>query len=129
MSEFLMNGNGTINHDSGSTISGGIFTIISVPSFKVKGGGAGFYFGDLLYTFAGGNAAGFAPGSVLTVAPQSIKPTSKKVKIEGSAPVREGDGGTMAAIGTVVPPAIPPTAPISGPVIVDSAGQYKVIGE
>lgn len=118
----------TIAHDSGSPISGGTFSITSVPSLKVKAEGNGVYKTPLLYTFAGGNAAGFVPGSVLTTAPQSISATAQKCKAENLPVMRIDDSGVMNAIGTLPPPA-GGTAPIAGPVIIDDAGQVKAKGE
>ena len=120
--EPIMNEDGAIDHGAGSSISGGVFVITSAPSTKVKALGKGIYKGNLLYTFSGGDAAGFDPGSVATLVPQTISPTAVQVKSEGSLVIRLGDSGTMAAQGTV---GGAPT-PISGPVEVSDAGQNKV---
>jgi hypothetical protein len=79
----------------------------------------------LLYTFAGGNASGFDPGSVATTAPQTINPSAIKGKNNGQLVIREKDFGTMSAQGTV---SGTPTA-IAGPVEVAVAGQTKVKAE
>jgi hypothetical protein len=114
----------TIDHDTGSVISGGVFTIITPPSQKVDADGKAAYFGDLQYSFAAGDADGFTPGTVATVAPQTIPATSVKVAGDGLAVVRLGDSGTMAAQGT--PEGGGPPAPVSGPVVVADAAQDKV---
>lgn len=113
---------GSIDHGATSLISGGVFVITSQPSVKVKAGGSGMYRGPLQYTFAGGNADGFDPGTVTTAVPQVINPTAVKTKADGLAVVRLGDAGVMAATGTV---SGTPTA-VAGPVEVVDAGQDKV---
>jgi hypothetical protein len=117
-----MNANGAIGHAIGSLVSGGTFTIVSAPSIKNRADGGGIYRGPLQYTFAGGNASGFDPGSVATTVPQVIQPTAVKARADGQAVVRLGDSGVMAATGTV---SGTPTA-ISGQVEVSDAGQDKV---
>lgn len=118
----VMSANGAIGHVSGSLVSGGVFTITSQPSTSVRADGAGAYRGPLFYTFAGGDADGFDPGSVATVVPQQIAPTAVKARVESLAPIRLGDSGQMAAVGTVSGT----SAPIVGLVEVADAGQDKV---
>lgn len=118
----VMNGNGTLGHAAGSLVSGGVFTITSVPSLKVRADGKGIYRGPLQYTFSGGNASGFDSGSVATTVPQAIQPTAIKARADGLAVIRLGDSGQMAAIGTV---SGTPTA-IIGLVKISDAGQGVV---
>jgi hypothetical protein len=118
----VMNLDGAIDHSDGSPISGGIFTIISQSSVKVKALGKGVYRGPLQYSFAGGDADGFDPGSVLTAAPQIINPTAVKTKADFLEVIRLGDFGVMTATGSV---SGTPT-PIAGQVEVVDAGQDKV---
>ena len=126
--KFIMNKNGTIAHDTGSAISGGSFSISSAESTNVKAGGEGVHKTPLLYTFSGGNASGFVPGSVQTTAPQTITATAQKVKADGALVMRVDDSGTMNCIGTIPPPT-GGTAPVSGPVKIDDAGQDKAKGQ
>lgn len=118
----VMNANGALGHAVGSLVSGGVFTVVSAPSVKNRAVGAGVYRGPLQYTFAGGNASGFDPGSVATTAPQTIQPTAVKTRADGLEVIRLGDSGVMAATGTV---SGTPT-PITGNVEVADAGQDKV---
>lgn len=122
--EKIANEDLTLDHGSGSPISGGSFTVTSTPSAKNKAGGKGIYTDPLLYTFAGGDGAGAVNGSVASVGPQSIAATAAKSKGDGALVMREGDSGTMAAIGTNSAPP-PPTLPFSGPVEIAAAGQDK----
>ncbi|MHC4620360.1 MAG: hypothetical protein ACYTEQ_21635 [Planctomycetota bacterium] len=121
MSELVMTEAGAIGHGAGSTITGGVFTITSVPSGTVKAEGSGVFSGDLLYTFAGG-AQGNISG-IATTAPQTISPTATKVKADGALVIRLGDSGTMAAQGVDASGA---AVAVSGPVEVTDAGQTKV---
>ena len=123
--EAIMTTAGLIDHASGSLISGGIFTIISMPSTTTRADGQPVYRGPLRYTFAGGNSSGFDPGTVTTTVPQIIQPTALKVSADGLRVIREGDRGQMAATGTV---SGTPTA-VVGSVEVSDAGQDKVRAE
>lgn len=118
----IMTANGQIGHGGGSVIQGGAFVVTSAPSTKVTVGGSGVYRGVLQYTFSGGSAAGFDPGTIATTAPQVINGTATKVTVDGQAPVLHGDVGVMAAQGTVS--GVPSS--VSGPVEVVNAGQTKV---
>jgi hypothetical protein len=122
--ELIMNEDGQLGHGSGSTVTGGVFTITSVASTKVKATGKGVYRGPLTYSFAGGNFPGVVPGTARTLVDQTITPTAVKAKAEGLPVVREGDSGVMIGVGDN-PAAPPPTLPISGPVEVVLAGQVK----
>ena len=112
----------TIDHSAGSGISGGSFSIISQPSSTVKLTGKGVFFGDIQFSFSGGNMTGMAPGSVSGSG--SISPTGTKVKSGGFC-AREGDSGTMS--GTAQPVGSPPPTPVpvSGGVEITDAGQTK----
>jgi hypothetical protein len=117
----VMNTDGALGHAEGSPVSGGEFTIESLPSDKVRFG-APIYRGPLFYTFAGGDAAGFDSGTVATVEPQQIDPTAVKVRADGELVIRLGDSGEMAAVGT----ASGSSSPVVGLVEVAEAGQSKV---
>lgn len=123
----IMNMSGAVDHDSGSVVSGGAFVITSVPSVKVKIDGAGVYRGPLAGTFTGGNATGFVPGSVAGA--WTINPTATKVNADMLPVVRDGDTGTLTAVGTIAPPATPPTGPVAGTVVVSDPGQDTVNGD
>lgn len=124
----------TIDHDTGSTVSGGSFTITSVPSIKVKCEGSGVYKGTLMFTFSGGTCSGPPPDSGSTATGSgSINFTATKNKVDGSFVIRKGDTGTMS--GTYVatnPSPPPPTIPgtfVNQPVKITDAGQTKVRAE
>ena len=116
----------TLAHKSGSQVSGGVFTITSVASLKVKCESKGVYKTDLQYTFAGGNFSGMVAGSVATTSPQTISATSIKCKADGSFVMRVEDFGTMTAQGVLNPPPPGVTAPAVGLVEISDAGQVKV---
>ena len=118
MTEFIMNADGEIDHGSGSPISGGTFLITSVPSGMVRAEGAGVHVTPLAYSFSGGDATGFVPGSIAGAG--AIPATAVKVRAEGAFVMREGDSAIMNATGT---PTGGGSAPISGPVEVSDAGQ------
>lgn len=124
--ELLMNEDGTLAHAAGSPISAGAFVIVSSPSANLKASGKGVYSGDLLYTFSGGNAAGFVPGSVVSVGPQTISPTAVNVKSAGNLVIREGDSGTMSCSGTLTAGG---PGSVSGDVEVSAAGQSNAKGQ
>ena len=127
--------NGSINHKSGSTVSGGAFLILVPPliparqdSLNMQISGFNVYRSPLQYTFAGGDAAGFQNGTVYTAAAQSINPTAQHVRIDGDLVMRVDDFATMACQG--VPSGGGPEAPVAGALVeVDEAGQNKVMGE
>ena len=105
-------------------VSGGVITITSIPSIKNKAGGQGIYEAPLTFTFAGGNATGYDPGTVVTVGLGSIPATAIKVmKKSGPFVMRENDQA----------PAIAMTGTISGtptpfvePWKITNAGQVNV---
>ena len=112
-----------ISHGTGSTISGGVFTITSIPSTKVRAEGKGVYAEKIDFTFAGGSEPTVTSGTV--EGSGSIPATATKNKSEGKLVVREGDTGTLT--GTGENPSPPPTTlPLTGPVEVSFAGQTKV---
>ena len=120
--ELIMNANGQLGHASGSTVTGGTFTITSTPSVKVKAGGSGVYRGPLTFTFAGGSAPGLVAGSVTGAG--TINPTATKTKADGLLVIREGDSVLVTFTGTNSSPP-PPTLNVAGTVEVASAGQTK----
>jgi len=123
--ELLMNTKGTLGHAEGSLISGGVFTIISLPAITCQAGDAYAYRGPLQYSFSGGNAQGFDSGSVNTIVPQTINPTALKVWADGQLVIRQGDTGTLTAIGTISGN----PATVVGQAEVATAGQDKVYGQ
>ena len=123
----IMNADGSVNHKTGSPISGGSFVITSTSSTNVKANGSGVYRGKISGTFSGGNATGFVSGTVAGA--WSIDPTAQNVKADGLKVIRKDDEGTLNATGTISPPASPPTGTVSGTVIVSNAGQGDVNGD
>ena len=121
--EFVFTENGTVEHGSGSPISGGVFTVVSPPDPKVSVDSSKVHFGILSFSFAGGNAAGYDPGTI--TGGGTVTPTATQVKNPAGFILREGDTGTLTASGTVS--GVP--TPISGPVQLGSAGQTKVSAE
>ena len=115
----------TLAHMSGSLVSGGVFTIASVPDVKAKCESKGIYKGPLLFTLSGGSASGFVAGSVMTTAPVSMPATAIKTKVGGLAVMLEGDFVLMNCVGTLPPPT-GGTAPVVGNVEIVVAGQTKV---
>lgn len=121
MSELIAVEGLTIDHSSGSPISGGAFTITSIASSKVKVEGNGVYKTSITFTFANGT---HTSGSSATGA-GSISATSTKVKVEGGYVLRLGDSGTMT--GTYVPSTPPPpTLPFTSSVEITDTNQDKV---
>jgi hypothetical protein len=116
----------TLSHASGSLISGGSFSVISVPSSVTKEATKGIFTSPLLYSFFGGNAAGFVPGSVATLVPQSIIATTQKTKDYAILVIRQDDSGTMICQGTLTSGGV---GPVSGGVEISNAGQDKVKAE
>ena len=114
-----------LSHKAGSPISGGSFSITSTPSDKELENGKGAYEKELKFTFSGGSATGFAPNSVATTAPQTINPTADS-KMGGEKVMRKGDSVLMNCVGTIAPPATPPTGPIAGDVEISDAGQTNL---
>jgi hypothetical protein len=121
----IMNTDGTLEHGDDSPISGGVFVFVALPSQKVSAAGKKIYSGPFDFIFAGGDADGFAAGSVVTTGPVTIQPTAEKVFADGQAVIRDEDFVLMNCIGVFDPPAVPATGPVAGNVVV-VAGQQKV---
>ena len=116
----------TIDHSSGSPVSGGTFTVTSSPSLKMNALGNGVYRGTLAFTFSGGTHSSGTPNSALGSG--TISFTATKNKIDNLFVLRVGDTGSMT--GTYVPPSTPPpTVPFTSNVEITDAGQDKVLGE
>jgi hypothetical protein len=129
--ELIMNTNGTIDHASSSTISGGTINIITPASTISKAEGAGVYRGILNGTIAGANASGFVDGTVAGT--WVMEPTATKDKSDLLPVIRLGDSADVIAFGTIDPtpplPA-PPTGPVpGGSVEVSDAGQTTGRGQ
>lgn len=124
--KLIMNENGTIAHKLGSLISGGIFTIISVSNTNVKIDSKGIFTEPLIFTFSGGNSAGFVPGSVQTTAPVSMNSTAQFVKADNVLVMREEDQCEMNCTGTLTGGG---SSSVIGLVEISSAGQDKVKAE
>lgn len=111
---------GTIEHGSGSPISGGVFVIASAPDLKISIQGLGVFFGSLAFTFSGGSAPGFVNGTV--VGGGTIVSTATHVRTADGFVVREGDTGTLNATGTLTGGG---AGSVSGPVELGDPGQTK----
>lgn len=122
--ELIMTFAGTINHASGSPVSGGVFVITSVPDAKVRAEAVGVMTQSVVFTFTGGTAAGFVSGSL--TASGSIPASSLKVRASGLLVVREGDSATITFTGSLPGGG---TSTIAGDVEVDNAGQTTVRAE
>ena len=118
--ELVFTNVGTIEHVSGSPISGGVFTVTSPEDLKISINGLGVYFGTLTFTFTGGSASGFVSGSV--AGGGSITATATRVRTSTGFVLRVGDTGSLTATG-----ALPGggTAPVSGGVELGDPGQDK----
>ncbi len=105
-------------------VYGGVVTITSTPSIKNKAEGQGMYETPLTFTFAGGNATGYDPGTVVTVGPGSIPATAVKVlKKSGPFVMRENDQApAIAMTGTIGGTPTPFTEPWK----ITNAGQAKI---
>lgn len=117
----------TIAHKAGSLISGGVFTVISAPSVRVKADGKSVYMGGLQFTFAGGNFSGATSGTVATAAPVTIPVTATRTKAEGSFVSLKENFVVMSCICTPIFPATTPTT-CAGAVEISDAGQTKAKG-
>ena len=104
----------------------GTLTITSTPSAKNKAGGNGMYKKPLQFTLAGANAAGYDPGTVMTVGPGSIPATAVKVKADTLLVMRTDDqNASVSMTGTI---SGTPT-PFVEPWKITDAGQTKVKGQ
>jgi len=83
----------TIDHETGSSCSGGTFTIVSIASTKVKVNGNGVYSQSISFTFSGGTYSGGVSGTASGGG--IINATSNKVKVEGSYVMRLNDEGDL----------------------------------
>ena len=119
-----MNEDGTIDHASGSPISGGTFVIVSTPSIPTKANDKGIYRGPLVFTFTGGSCT--SPVASNVTGGGSIPPSAIYDKDDGLEVIRLGDSVEMVATGT------PPgggSVTCKGDVEVSDAGQDKAKGE
>ena len=112
-----------LNHKTGSLISGGTFTISSIPSTKVKCMEKGVFETPLQFTFSGGNAPTCDPGTVATISPQNINSMAQKVKADSKLVMLKEDFTIMSAMGTLAGNPVP----IFGAVEISDAGQTKVL--
>lgn len=115
---------GTIEHASRSPISGGTFTITTTPDLKISISELGVFFNLLAFTFLGGSASGFTPGSV--AGGGTISATALYVRTSIGFILREDDTGTLNATG-VVPGG--GTGVVSGDVVLGDPGQTKWTAE
>lgn len=118
----LANANCIIDHSSGSIVSGGTFTLTSIPSFKVIAEGLGVFFGEVTASFIGGTISGGDPNTAYGTCaiPAGL------VKVDnGSIPAAaEGDTGTLNGFYLI---SGTPT-PFSASVEITDAGQASVLG-
>ena len=112
-----------ISHSAGSTVTGGVFTVTSTPSAKVKAEDKGVFKAPLSVSFTGGSFPGLVAGSVKGTG--TISATAIKTKAENILVMRESDVGTFTGTGTLPPPAVG-EGPAAGPIEISSAGQTKV---
>jgi len=104
-------------------VSGGVITITSVPSAKMKAGGKGAYAGQLGFSVSGANASGYDPGTVMTAGPAVIPASASKCRAGVLPLLLEGDqSAAVAMTGTI---SGTPT-PFVEPWKVTAAGQSKV---
>lgn len=126
MSELIAVEGLTIDHSSGSLVSGGTFTITSIASTKVKSGGNGAYKTSIVFTFAGGTHS--SGTSETAIGGGTITATATKVKVEGGYVMRLGDSGTMNGTYTSATSPFPIVA-FSSSVEITDANQDKVKAE
>jgi hypothetical protein len=136
----VMNIDGTISHSSGSTTSGGSFSITSTPSLKSKASDKYIYRGTLSFTFSGGNSSETFGGTGIITSGTvygngTINPTAIKSKDVNQEVIRKDDSGSISTLfGTFVPSA-PPNTPVPNTplqptnVEVSDAGQTKSLAE
>ncbi len=126
MKRFLMTASGSLAHSESSTITGGAFTVTSIPDPKVMIGdpASPAYVGVLKYLFVGGSAPGMVDGSVSTIVEQAITPVTSGIEIDEQPVPREGDKGLMGAMG--VPIGGGAAVPVAGFVEIAAAGQNGV---
>ena len=125
MSEYLFTEAGQIQHSVGSIISGGVFTITSLPSTKMKIQNNGVFRGDLNISFSGGNMPGMVPGSVSGSG--IISPTAQKNKTENLFVIRNNDSGNLNGTAEPISPPPPVVSVVIPCVCVDL--QTKVRGD
>lgn len=124
MSELIAVEGLTIDHDGLSLITGGLFTVVSLPDLKVKCENNKAYVTVLSFTFAGGSYPGFVDGSLSGTG--TIASTAIKTKASNALVMRENDTGSMTCTGTLLGGG---TGQVVGPVIISVAGQTKVKAE
>lgn len=111
----------TLAHGSLSTISLGAFEVTTPADLFSSVDGDGIYFGSMGFSFTGGSAPGFVVGSVAgagVIAPSGLSTVSG-----GAAVCREGDTGTLIAVGVLLAGG---PGNITGPVVISAAGQAVV---
>jgi hypothetical protein len=107
-------------------VSGGVLTITSTPSTKVKCESKGIYGGTLQFTLAGANATGYDPGTVTTVGTATITTTATKDKVGGQFVMRKNDQNLVVSMtGTI---SGTPT-PFVEPWKITAAGQTTIKGQ
>lgn len=123
MSKPIMNLNGTLGHKTGSVVSGGVLTNLSVPELNVKAEGSPVFAENISFSLTGASAPGFVSGSVLGAG--FIPASAIKTKANGLPVMREGDSVSATFTGTYT---TPPggSGSVVGEVEVSSAGQTRV---
>ena len=105
-------------------ISGGVFTIQTPESKKVKAGGNGIYSGGMTVLVSGTTFGSYAQSAPVTI---NIQPSMiKKLKVDGNIALGLGDEGTTIDPAKYVQGTTATTSPIT--IKITDAGQQKVMG-
>lgn len=105
-------------------VTGGVFTVQTPPSQKVKADGKGVYSGAVNVVVSGTVFGAYAQTSPVTV---TIQPSVlKKFKVDGKIALALGDGGTTESPANFANPVSSASSSISIKIV--DAGQTKVMG-
>lgn len=110
---------GTIEHGSGSTISGGVFAITSIPDLKISIQGLGVFFGSLSFTVTGATRS---DGVTAITGSGTIDATATHVRTAAGFILREGDTGSFTGTGTLPGGG---SILVTGSVVLGNPGQTK----
>lgn len=105
-------------------VTGGVFTVQTPPSQKVKADGKGVYSGAVNVVVSGTVLGAYAQTAPVTV---TIQPSMlKKFKADGKIALALGDGGTTESPASFANPVSSTASPVSIKIV--DAGQTKVMG-